>query len=73
MKTARDEFSDSECMAGYCDGLDATAPEPLANRTLSYRHGFGCARADIAKRPAFGGAAAARAEYEKARAADETA
>lgn len=71
--SAKDGFSDSECMAGYCDGLDATTPEPSANRSASYRHGFACARADIGKRPAFGGADAARAEYEKARAADESA
>ncbi len=67
------EISDAECMAGYMDGLDATCPEPSANRTASYRHGFACARADIGGRPAFDGADAARAAFKEARANDERA
>lgn len=31
---------------GFRDGYDLTAPEPSANRSASYRHGFMCARID---------------------------
>lgn len=31
---------------GFQDGYDLTAPEPSANRSASYRHGFMCGRLD---------------------------
>jgi hypothetical protein len=32
--------ANDEMVEGYCDGLDLDAPEPSANRSASYRHGF---------------------------------
>lgn len=52
--------ADRERIEGYRDGCDMDSPEPSANRSASYRHGFAVARADRAGRPAFGSAAAAR-------------
>lgn len=34
---------------GYCDGYDLNAPEPSANRSHSYRHGFAVGRAEKTK------------------------
>lgn len=31
---------------GFRDGYDLSAPEPSANRSASYRHGFMCGRID---------------------------
>jgi len=37
---------------GFMDGYDLTAPEPSANRSHSYRHGFANGRDDVLhKRP----------------------
>lgn len=49
-----------EMVEGYRDGSDPTCPEPSGNRSHSYRHGFACARSDLAGQPAFGSADAAR-------------
>ena len=49
-----------EMAEGYRDGYDLDSPEPSANRTASYRHGFECGRSDRAGKPAFGSAAEAR-------------
>ena len=36
---------------GYIDGLDPNSPEPSANRSHSYRHGFLNGRDDLAHEP----------------------
>jgi hypothetical protein len=38
--------ANDEMIEGYRDGFDLTAPEPSANRSNSYRHGFFVARID---------------------------
>lgn len=38
--------ANDEMVQGYRDGWDLDAPEPSANRSHSYRHGFACARDD---------------------------
>lgn len=40
-----------EMTQGYLDGLDASNPEPSANRSHSYRHGFANGRDDLHRRP----------------------
>lgn len=37
---------------GYKDGFNPDSPEPSANRSDSYRHGFKTGRADRAHQPA---------------------
>jgi hypothetical protein len=32
--------ANDEMVQGFLDGYDLTAPEPSANRSASYRHGF---------------------------------
>jgi hypothetical protein len=32
--------ANDDMVDGYMDGYDMTAPEPSANRSASYRHGF---------------------------------
>jgi hypothetical protein len=41
--------ANDEMVQGFRDGYDADAPEPSANRSASYRHGFMCARIDKGK------------------------
>lgn len=53
-------FADEERYQGYLDGGDPDNPEPSANRSNSYRHGFAVARSDRAGKPAFGSAGRAR-------------
>lgn len=38
--------ANSKMIEGFRDGYDLTAPEPSANRSASYRHGFMCGRID---------------------------
>lgn len=38
-----------EMVQGYMDGYDLNAPEPSANRSHSYRHGFWVGRAEKTK------------------------
>jgi len=38
--------ANDDMVEGYVDGLDLNAPEPSANRSHSYRHGFARARDD---------------------------
>lgn len=38
--------ANAEMVEGFMDGYDLTAPEPSANRSASYRHGFMCGRID---------------------------
>ncbi len=40
--------ANDEMVQGYLDGMDTDAPEPSANRSESYRHGFANGRADRA-------------------------
>lgn len=58
--------AEDDRVEGYRDGLDLSSPEPSANRSASYRHGFAVGRADKAKRPAFGSADNARAQAARA-------
>lgn len=43
-KSANDEM-----VQGYMDGYDLNAPEPSANRSYSYQHGFMVGRAEKTK------------------------
>jgi hypothetical protein len=43
--------AEQDMMSGFLDGYDMTAPEPSANRSHSYRHGFANGRDDRAKKP----------------------
>lgn len=38
--------ANDEMIAGFMDGYDLTCPEPSANRSHSYRHGFMAGRSD---------------------------
>jgi hypothetical protein len=38
--------ANDDMVEGFRDGYDLTLPEPGANRSHSYRHGFMCARID---------------------------
>jgi len=38
--------ANQEMIDGYVDGLDLSSPEPSANRSRSYRHGFENGRSD---------------------------
>ena len=40
-----------DMLEGYFDGLDPSSPEPSANRSASYRHGFANGRDDLARNP----------------------
>jgi hypothetical protein len=60
-----DETTD-DMVQGYRDGRDTDQPEPGANRSPCYRHGFKVGRGDRARVPAFGCAAAARAAAQAA-------
>jgi hypothetical protein len=40
-----------EMVEGYVDGLDLDSPEPSANRSRSYRHGFANGRDDRRGKP----------------------
>lgn len=44
-------MSNDEMLEGYRDGLDADSPEPSANRSHSYRHGFANGRDDLRREP----------------------
>jgi hypothetical protein len=43
--------ADDEMVEGYRDGRDANNPEPNANRSKAYRHGFQSGRDDLARKP----------------------
>lgn len=43
--------ANEEMIEGYMDGLDLDCPEPSANRSLSYRHGFANGRDDRSGKP----------------------
>lgn len=36
---------------GYLDGFDPNSPEPSANRSACYRHGFANGRDDLHRQP----------------------
>jgi hypothetical protein len=42
----RDWQANDDMVEGYKDGFDLDAPEPSANRSASYRHGFANGRDD---------------------------
>jgi hypothetical protein len=52
--------AEQEMAEGFRDGYDLSCPEPSANRSHSYRHGFAVGRSDRAGQPAFGSADNAR-------------
>lgn len=52
--------ANDDMFEGYMDGFDPANPEPSANRSHSYRHGFVNGRADRAGKPSFGSATEAR-------------
>ena len=58
-------FGEREMVQGFIDGYDPDAPEPSANRSASYRHGFRSAQADHGK-PRAESFAATRAAAERA-------
>jgi hypothetical protein len=41
------DWAEDEMVQGFMDGYDRNAPEPSANRSRSYRHGFANGRHDI--------------------------
>lgn len=44
--------ANAEMIEGFRDGYDLSSPEPSANRSASYRHGFANGRDDVLhKRP----------------------
>jgi hypothetical protein len=43
--------ANDEMVQGFLDGYDLTAPEPSANRSASYRHGFENGRDDRRGKP----------------------
>ena len=48
----REIKANADMIEGFRDGYDLTAPEPSANRSASYRHGFANGRDDVLyKRP----------------------
>lgn len=49
-RTLEDVFLD-EMVEGYLDGRKPDNPEPSANRSASYRHGFANGRDDLAHSP----------------------
>ena len=40
-----------DLILGYCDGYDPDSPEPSANRSACYQHGFRNGRDDMAAKP----------------------
>lgn len=42
----KERSANDEMIEGFLDGYDLDAPEPSANRSASYRHGFMCGRID---------------------------
>ncbi|WP_076866144.1 hypothetical protein [Bradyrhizobium mercantei] len=46
-----EEMFVGEMTEGYLDGRKEDSPEPSANRSQSYRHGFANGRDDLAKSP----------------------
>lgn len=43
--------ADDDMLEGYNDGRNPDSPEPSANRSASYRHGFANGRDDLARKP----------------------
>lgn len=43
--------ANDQMVEGYRDGLDLDSPEPSANRSASYRHGFANGRDDRRGKP----------------------
>ena len=51
MLETTDSSANDEMMQGYMDGFDPSSPEPSANRSHSYRHGFANGRDDLHRAP----------------------
>lgn len=51
MITLIGKLANADMVQGYMDGLDLDAPEPNANRSASYRHGFANGRDDRRGKP----------------------
>ena len=51
---ATERPANAEMVQGFRDGYDLSAPEPSANRSHSYRHGFANGRDDRAGKPRAG-------------------
>lgn len=64
--------ANDEMVEGFRDGYDLTAPEPSANRSASYRHGFMCGRIDKRQVAWSGTADQLRQMADEAMAADDT-
>jgi len=62
--------ANEDMIRGFLDGYDLSAPEPSANRSASYRHGFANGRDDRAGQPR-AGASALREMADEAIAADD--
>lgn len=45
--------ANTDMIEGFLDGYDLTAPEPSANRSHSYRHGFANGRDDRRGQPRY--------------------
>lgn len=43
--------ANADMIDGFCDGYDMECPEPSANRSHSYRHGFANGRDDRRGKP----------------------
>ena len=43
-------WQEDEMVEGYLDGRNPNNPEPSANRSRAYRHGFQSGRDDLAKK-----------------------
>lgn len=63
--------ANAEMIEGYRDGLDLSSPEPNANRSCSYRHGFMAGRSDRHIKPAWRTADEGRQMADAAMAADD--
>lgn len=50
-QTAARRPANSDMVQGYIDGFDRSSPEPSANRSHSYRHGFANGRDDRSGQP----------------------
>lgn len=44
-------IANADMVEGYMDGFDQSSPEPSANRSASYRHGFANGRDDLNGKP----------------------
>lgn len=67
----KEREANSEMVAGYLDGFVLDNPEPNANRSHSYSHGFANGRADKMGTVAFASVAEARQKAHEAMELDD--